>query len=106
METGRIQFNLPIHSRLPFERYFNERVFGNLDGPAPFGHHEAQLLTKFNNQILTLENLREEVIKEINYLISQLMTPTGKRLIQLDDGTGPDAEGTQLFIVPIDFLTA
>ena len=106
IENERIQFHMPVHSRLPFERYFNERVFGNADGPAPIKHNEAHLLTTFNGQILTLEGLRKEVIQEINALISELMSPPGKRLIQLDDGAGPDAEGTQSFIVLAKYLTS
>ena len=106
IEGGHIRFNLPVHNRLPFERYFNERVFGNANGPAPVKHNEAQLLTTFNGHILTLEGLRQEVHQEMDALISELMAPAGKRLIQLDDGTGPDAEGTQFFILLVDFLTS
>ena len=77
INSSRNLIRLPYSPRI-IRRYFYDRCFGNGDGPSPLGDDEKNTITRYNNQEITLERLRDKVLQIIEDLILSLMAPICK----------------------------
>ena len=88
INSSRSLIRLPYSPRI-IRRYFYERCFGNGEGPAPLGNNEKSLITKYDNQEMTLSHLRSEVLQGIEELILYLMAPAGEGSVQQETPDTP-----------------
>ena len=72
--------DMPVSRRI-IRQYIYQRCFGSGDRPEPLTDAEARLVTVRENQRITLGELRDNLIDDIEDLILQLKTKNGRNLL-------------------------
>lgn len=75
--NGGLPSGLPYRADI-LRKYFYERVFGDSRGPHPFYGDEGKNMTEAGGRFISLETLRDQILKDIEDLVQYMISPAGE----------------------------